>query len=156
MKTIDTLVDMDWFANVGKAIPVSAERLISVADWHQAVASCAEPLWEDVCTEARNDLTIHLNRVCKAEFQSWNEVVNNAKRELAESWKRMRLKLESEGLPEIVAGCVEWDTMHAVACEHYSAWSPPQFFARLLVIYQSGHFPCGWVGTWPEGNLRVF
>lgn len=156
MKTIDALVDMDWFANVGQAIPEIGESVISVADWREAVASCSQPFWEDVCTEARNDLTMHLNSVCKAEFQSWNEVVNNAKRELTDSWKRMREKLESEGLPKTVADCVEWDTMHAVACEHYAAWNPPQFFERLLAIYQTGHFPCGWVGAWPEGRLRVF
>lgn len=156
MKTIDTLADLDWFAKVGQAIPAIGDDVISVADWREAVASCSELLWEHVCTEARNDLTMHLNSVCKAEFQSWNEVLNNAKRELTESWKRMRTKLESEGRPPVIADCVEWDTMHAVACEHYAAWNPPQFFERLLAIYQSGHFPCGWVGTWPEGMLRVF
>ena len=156
MKTIDTLVGMDWFANVAQPIPSIDESVVSVTDWHEAAASCSEPLWEDVCTEARNDLTMHLNSVCKAEFQSWNEVVNNAKRELAAPWKRMRSKLGIEGSPQVVADCVEWDTMHAVACEHYAAWNPPRFFARLLTIYQNGHFPCGWVGTWPEGKFRVY
>jgi len=156
MKTVDSLVDMDWFRNVGKAVPAIGEGLVSVADWREALASCSDPHWEDVCTEARNDVTMHLNRVCNGEFQRWNEVVNNAKRELAPSWKRMRAKLESEGLPQIVADCVEWDTMHAVACEHYAAWNPPQFFERLLAIYRSGHLPCGWAGHWPEGKLRVF
>lgn len=156
MKTIETLVGVDWFSNVGQPIPAIGESVVYISDWREAVASCSEPNWEDVCTEARNDLTMHLNRVCNAEFQSWNEVVNDAKLALAEPWKRMRSKLENEGLPQIVAECVEWDTMHAVACERYAAWNPPRFFERLLSFYQSGHFPCGWVGTWPEGKVRVF
>lgn len=156
MKIINTLADIDWFANAGQAIPEIGEKMTSVADWREAVASCSEPLWEDVTLEARNDLTVHLHSVCKDEFQNWNEVINNAKRALAEPWNRMRAKLESEGLPNVVANCAEWDTLHAVACEHYAAWNPPQFFEHLLAIYQRGHFPCGWAGTWPEGKLRVF
>ena len=156
MKTIDTLVGLDWFASVGQSIPATGKSAVVVSDWREAIASCSESNWEDVCTEARNDLTMHLHSTCKAEFQNWNEVVNDAKRELAQPWKRMRSKLENEGLPQIVADCVEWDTIHAVACEHYAAWNPPRFFERLLIFYQNGHFPCGWIGTWPEGKLRVF
>jgi len=156
MKTIDTLASVDWFSNVGQPFPAVDESADLVSDWREAVVSCSEPNWEDVCTEARNDLTMHLNNVCKAEFQRWNEVVNNVKRELAEPWGRMRSKLETKGLPKVVADCVEWDTMHAVVCEHYAEWNPPRYFERLLAIYQNGHFPCGWIGTWPNGKLRVF
>lgn len=156
MKTIEALTDVEWFSNVGQPSPLGSENVEFVSDWREAIQSCSDASWEDVSTEARNDLTMHLNRVCKRDFQKWNEVVNEAKRELAESWNRMRSKLESEGLPKIVADCVEWDTMHAVACEYYASWNPPQFFERLLSIYQCGHFPCGWAGAWPDGKLRVF
>lgn len=30
------------------------------------------------------------------------------------------------------------------------------FFERLLKIYQSGGWPCGWEGRYPEGTLVVF
>ena len=156
MRIINALVDLDWFANVGQLILSTNESVIPIGNWREAVASCSGALWEDVCMEARNDLSMHLNDVCQTEFQTWNEVVNNSKRELSESWVRMRTKLDSEGLPQVVADCVEWDTIHAVVFEHFAEWSPPRFFEHLLRIYQSGHFPCGWEGSWPEGKLRVF
>jgi hypothetical protein len=30
------------------------------------------------------------------------------------------------------------------------------FFLELFLVYEAGHFPCGWVGEWPHGALRVF
>ncbi len=156
MKAIDVLLKLDWFANVGRPIDSEDKSIVTVTNWREAIASCSDSTWETVCTEAGNDLTMHLNRFCKSEFQDWNSVVNRAKCELAESWRRMRSALKSEGLPDVVAACVEWDTIHAVAREHYAAWSPPMFFERILTIYQSGHFPCGWLGPWPDGKVRIF
>ena len=158
MNTIEILKDIDWFANAGRSLSLSSslEGVASVADWSEAIQSCSDQSWEDVVTEAQNELTLHLNSVCKNEFQEWNEVIQKTKLELAEPWQRMRAKLDEENLPKIMADCVEWDTMHAVAREHYQKWKPPAFFDYLLTIYRSGRFPCGWIGNWPKGNLRVF
>lgn len=30
------------------------------------------------------------------------------------------------------------------------------FYRQQLVWFEAGHFPCGWVGEWPDGVLRVF
>jgi hypothetical protein len=30
------------------------------------------------------------------------------------------------------------------------------FFLELLTVYESGHFPCGWQGEWPQGKLLVY
>jgi len=34
--------------------------------------------------------------------------------------------------------------------------TPCTFFREQLAWYVAGHFPCGWVGEWPEGCHRVF
>jgi hypothetical protein len=30
------------------------------------------------------------------------------------------------------------------------------YFRELLSWFNAGFFPCGWIGNWPEGKLRVF
>lgn len=30
------------------------------------------------------------------------------------------------------------------------------FFRQHLPWFEAGHFPCGWVGEWPDGVIRVF
>ena len=30
------------------------------------------------------------------------------------------------------------------------------YFREQLTWFYAGHFPCGWVGDWPRGRLRVF
>jgi hypothetical protein len=30
------------------------------------------------------------------------------------------------------------------------------YFREQLAWFHSGHFPCGWDGTWPSGRMRVF
>ncbi len=156
MKTIETLVGVDWFANVGQPMLTIFPHANVIADWTAAVDSCSSSTWEDVCTESRNDLTVHLNAVCKDDFQKWNEVVGIAKQELAGPWRQMAQKVHATSLPKVVADCVEWDTMHAFVCEYYAQWKPPTFFSDLLQVYKFGHFPCGWDGDWPTGKLCIF
>ncbi len=31
----------------------------------------------------------------------------------------------------------------------------PGFFMRLLEVYRKGHWPCGWIGEFPDGKLAV-
>lgn len=156
MRILEVIAEIDWFANVGNPIISAGETYIEIANWRDAIASCSEQDWEDVCLNESNLMTTHLNYVCKDSFQRWNDVINDAKLKLDEPWKRMRLKLEQERVPEVVAHCVEWDTVHAVAYEHFASWGPPTFFLRSFAIYRGGNFPCGWQGAWPSGIFKVF
>jgi len=156
MNTLDRILNIDWFTNVGQPIPRDLGDVVPVSSWDQACEKCSDPLWEDVSAEARNDLTTHLNAVCKAEFQGWNRVIDQIKCNLEQPWRRVRQMLDEQGLPMVIADCVEWDTMHAVATEYYSHCNPPPFFLELLVVYEQGHFPCGWDGAFPNGRLVVY
>ena len=52
---------------------------------------------------------------------------------------------------------VQWDVLGAlmensyINCDHKSF-----FFLELLMVYEAGHFPCGWQGKWPEGKLVIY
>lgn len=156
MKTIQAFQNLDWFYDVGNSFEIIGEELVQVANWQKAIASCSDQIWESIGLKISNGLTKHISSVCKPEFQKWNVVVDSAKCELEESFRRLQSKLDAEGLPNVVADCVKWDAVHILAHEYYAAWNPPTIYERLRDIYLCGHFPCGWVGTWPVGKLRVF
>lgn len=156
MKTIDALNSIDWFANVGKPLLAPPPKVVTVSSWHEAIDRCSTLEWENIRIEATNALMIHLRTVCQDVLRHWNDVVRGFRLELAASWERLRDKVECLGLPEIVEHCVQWDTLYVAACEYYACWNPPCFFEELLPLYCSGHFPCGWVGDWPEGSLQFF
>ena len=38
----------------------------------------------------------------------------------------------------------------------YSDFYKADFFIALLEIYLSGHLPCGWNGSYPEGKIMIY
>jgi hypothetical protein len=52
---------------------------------------------------------------------------------------------------------VQWDILAALM-EHAYLGSGHRcfFFLELLSVYEAGHFPCGWIGPWPQGKLVVY
>ena len=147
---------IDWFSNVGLPVVGDPEELVQVTSWAQACESCEGRVWDDVQLDASNNLTAFLSLTCRMEYRKWNTIVNAVKTEFEPAWAKMRRRVKELGLPVTVIHCVQWDTCAAAAEQAYLQWNPPFFFARLMRFYESGHFPCGWVGDWPDGKLLVF
>jgi hypothetical protein len=157
MSAVERIQSIRWFASVGMpaANPCSANA--SISTWDDAVESCRTPAWEQFTLNRVNELTLHLNRTCKIEYQKWNSRIRSVKDQLSRTaWLEMRRLLTAQSIPVIVADCVEWDTLHASMVDLYSAFGPPQFFLDLLQVYERGHFPCGWRETVSGGDLLVF
>ncbi|HKD26343.1 MAG TPA: hypothetical protein VKC66_10620 [Xanthobacteraceae bacterium] len=50
-----------------------------------------------------------------------------------------------------------WDVLGALMENSYlSSRHQAYFFLELLWVYEAGHFPCGWLGDWPDGKLVVY
>ena len=147
-----------WFSSVGSRLPESLNAAnVRARSWKEAVELCDSDCWEGTVTEAHNELTEHLDRVCRSEFQQWNVHIGEVKAHFEQSaWETMENYVATLALPDVVVDCVKWDTMHAVMVERYEKWSPPLFFLELLTVYEAGFFPCGWEGNWPDGNLIVY
>ena len=65
---------------------------------------------------------------------------------------------ESNHLDELIMDLAKWDILHAIVELSYSRFTQegPVFFAELLKVYESGHFPFGWEGQWTDGRLIVY
>jgi hypothetical protein len=61
------------------------------------------------------------------------------------------------GLDLVLVHSVQWDILGALMENSYlGSGHKAFFFLELLLIYEAGHFPCGWEGEWPHGMVRVY
>jgi hypothetical protein len=157
VSVIERIEMIPWFASVGMPLGTFRFRTTNVASWSEAIVSCRSIEWDNFNIDRRNDLTLHLNQECKTEFQKWNEITREVKTQLDQSaWPTMRQFLADNALPDVIAVYSTWDTLSAVMTDKFKSYSPPTFFLDLLPVFEKGHFPCGWQGEWPEGDLVVF
>jgi hypothetical protein len=157
-QTLQTLQRIAWFSRCGK--PVEQDFGLSMrcaSDWSTAAEYFSSPHWEDTTLRARNALTRHLSDKAGGAYQQWNEMTVHAREWLKE--KAMPLvsayRLQ-HNLPPVFCDCVRWDLLSTIMEATYKKWNPPRFFGTLLEVYEAGHFPCGWEGDWPKGQLMIF
>lgn len=61
--------------------------------------------------------------------------------------------MESHKLPKAFSDTVHWDILHACMEIEYSDVRQPAFFSNQVDWYLAGHFPCGWDGSFTEGEM---
>ena len=101
---------IDWFGSVAQSLPrltISLEISQMVYTWDEAVAQCSHPSWEATTLNASNALSLHLNSVCKQEYQCWNKVVESAKATISPGFKYVEDYVAERKLDKVVAECVE-------------------------------------------------
>jgi hypothetical protein len=157
-RTEATLADLQrahWFENVGVKDTDAADILGS---WSEAVASCASPLWEEICTEAQNQYRARLaERNPQFSASQWNEAVRQLRpvtEKLVES--KARDLQQRHSLPQVFVDCVRWDVLGLCLESEFAEVYPPGFFASQGYWYVKGHFPCGWRGPFPKGRLIIY
>ncbi len=151
---------VDSFAHCGHpfALDLSMETE-QVTDLPAAIHSCKEPSWENTELEAQNQLTVWLHLNDRANYRKWNGIVRAHKASIVTSLTDSILKpLQTEhDLDIAVIRKVHWDILGALMENSYlSSGHKAFFFLELFLVYEAGHFPCGWIGNWPHGKLRLY
>lgn len=156
---LDRIRNINWFENCGveSSIVINTPK-IHVESWIDAKEVYQHPDWEDVTLETSNKLTQFLHDNARSQFREWNNLVNASKvfmdNEVTPKIKEFEQEL---GLGQVFIDCVQWDILHAIMEDAYMSCNHNQtFFRDLLTIYESGHFPCGWSGEYPNGSLLVY
>jgi hypothetical protein len=157
------LLTLNWFRRCGAEspahLPFPVQRVSSVAD---AIASSQSDLWADAKTEAQGDLTGYL---AKNHSESYGGHWNRLGDALEERIQREVMPRVNEALgmigAEVLSGAVLLDLTRIALWSAYSKRfrRVPDFFQKLLVVYECGHLPCGWSGAldmWPEGQLVIY
>jgi hypothetical protein len=151
---------IEWFSRCGEPLSLTLSMpVVRVTGWPEAVASCMDGVWENVELEAQNQLTLWLHQHDRQNYQRWNDLVDRFKSAVLnplteERWEPYRRR---NGLDVAVVHSAHWDVLGALMENVYlRSGHRCFFFLELLSVYEAGHFPCGWVGEWPQGNLVVY
>lgn len=145
-----------WFEKCGQPFTQSLNISVTwVNDWQSASIFFLNPEWRNTTLEARNALTAYLAKMYQKEYQDWNTLVREAKSTLQDVFEKVATYQQEHKLNNKFSDCVRWDILAIVMESTYKHCNPPIFFSKLLTIYENGHFPCGWRGEWPNGNLIV-
>lgn len=156
-RTTSTLAELeqkDWFANVGKR---DSDRVTFLGNWKEAVASCQSEEWISLCQEAANQYRSRLAERDMERFRLWNERVRELKAVTVPLVLRKTEKVvQANQLPKHFVDMIQWDILHLCMEAEYADVFPPGFFASQAYWYLNGHFPCGWNGDFPKGQLVVY
>jgi hypothetical protein len=151
----DRFESVRWFSAVGSASEeasgLDGRRVESVEEASRLFSSAE---WEAVTADAASRLSEWLNARCKEDFQRWNVLARDVKAGFGSSLiPAARTAVAQLSINPVLVDCATWDVLHAVMEAIYADCRPPRFFADLLAVYEAGHVPCSWSGSWPQGTL---
>ena len=154
---LDRLSQIDWLARCGQSLPKYAIHCIPVVSWSDASRLCLDGSWEKAGDDARSALTEYLTTRYPAKYQGvWNKKVRELRPKIESAIvPKLKAAQQMHGFGDGVIDCIKWDVLHALMTSSYLDCDPPMFYLQLFEVYESGHFPCGWLGSWPKGQLQV-
>lgn len=153
-QTIATFDRIPWFRNVGKN---NVPKVKVLGSWAEAVEHCSSLHWENFTLEALNEYREILAARDPARWDSWNELTAEVEQVLIPLIKGFTHDVtRANKLPPVFEECVLWDLLGTCLEVEFSDVCPPIFFSGLAHYYARGHFPCGWAGSFPAGQLVVY
>ncbi len=156
--TLQELENASWFSRVGNMTGIKyPEKILMLSSWKEAIDYCSSIEWENLRLEARERFRGMLMRKDKERWRQWNQVVESVKPTVADLVERKTgAVVDQFKLPQVFVSRVRWDVLSLLMESEYSDVQPPGFFASNAFWYVNGHFPCGWVGKFPEGRLVLY
>lgn len=151
---------INWFAHCGEPLRLNLTMdVLQVKTWSQALEVCKTSDSDNASLEAQNQLTGYLAKQYPDLYRTWNDFVKDYKsRIIAPLTIQKILPFCSQNNLDIeVMYSVQWDILGALMENTYMSIHHRAFyFLELLMMYEEGHFPCGWSGAWPQGKLVIF
>jgi hypothetical protein len=152
--TLEELRGVDWFSCVGMR---DTDGVEFVSSWAEAIESCSSLEWENLCLEASNQYRERLLERSPDRFRQWNSIVGELKpiTQLLVRQKAVNV-IDQNQLPKVFLDTVDWDILGLCMEAEYADVYPPGFYASQAYWYLHGHFPCGWRGNFPKGNIIIY
>ncbi len=127
-----------------------------LASWEEAVETIAES--EGFFVRRRNDLTSFLFEHALRRYKEWNHIAA-----LVESETRTEVNRRIDCLTEIdeehkdaIRARTYWSISNACMEVEYGDILEPGFYFSLVQGFCDGHFPCGYVGDFPNGSAVLY
>jgi hypothetical protein len=161
---VERVCRVPWLSRVG------ASELLAVPDWTteqvvgvRAAETALDEDWQRIMEAATGDLQAFLFGQARSEHQRWNEYVAAANKVLRENvMPAAGAALAAAGLTGRSESILRWQMRTCLIELTLQGIGVPEFFVKVLGIYEGGHLPCGWQGRLPDslngdqGRAAVF
>ena len=155
---LDRLNKINWFSNCGQDNISKQCQLITSKT--ECVDYFEAPGWEELTLEASNKLSEYLDANYNTEYQEWNEFADAGRQFIKQKLEpKFIIFKENNSFSDVFVDCVKWDILHIIIYFQYNDLFKDAFpfYSEIFNFYETGHFPCGWVGDeWPNGKFVVF
>lgn len=151
---LEQLEDAEWFSSVGRPTESS---VLNVPSWHEAMATRATEEWDEALLGGANQIRQGLGVQHNDRYQEWNAIVHEAMPSIQQLIaKKTAPTLSTVSLPPYFNAMVQGDIVHMCVEMAYVNIVPAGFYSGLAEWYCQGHFPCGWIGAYPNGKLIIY
>lgn len=151
--------NINFFKNCNSDVCIEFDFVIRrVNDWAEAESFFSSDEWEGVTLEFRNELTEYIHGKNKNIYNYWNEYAGDGREFIAENIEHSLSAYQvNNNLDPVFLDCVNWDLLNSMLYLQYSnvLTELPDFYNKLLMVYEAGHYPCGWEGDYMKGNLII-
>jgi len=110
--------------------------------------------WDNISLDAANHLRNEVFIKDKGVFRDWNKYSTDARNFIKDHIiTNIHLDLSQE-----VISYNRWDLIHLVLYFQFKLLlniNIIDFYEKEFLIYRDGHFPCGWIGNYPNGTFSV-
>lgn len=161
-KNILTIVhDIPWFTNCGKRTEISLDfryEFINKSDMFKSISGIK---WDNIENEEFNKLYdwFRTSSICL----DWEKTVKSIRNENIPELDKSVLEIINETFgknSKLVIDSFHYDLLMIIMKltieKKYFSEHEPMFFNNILAVYQAGHFPCGWCGEYPEGEILIY
>lgn len=151
----------DWFSKVGKA---NSKKLSRASSWEEAF-QLSSPEEESMQFGSFGDYFHDLNNACGSFAaktdrdlfnRDWNRLVTRSDKLLSEFFKTVVFKkIPSNGRPKLFCSLVEYGFSMELTLLAFCGRS----FKELTFhnsLFLEGFCPCGYQGSYPDGNLILY
>jgi hypothetical protein len=156
---VKDILSCNWLSNSG----ISQDVIPDVdCDWikdrSHVIKNFKSIKWENICLEARNDVTGYLAKNNTDSYNdNWNILVRKVKADIIPKViDSITEQLRKHELPEEISDNIKMDIVSILVVLSYKEYCLSPFYEKLLEIYKSGHLPCGWDGKYPLGKFEVY
>ncbi|MBN2371633.1 MAG: hypothetical protein JXO72_14215 [Vicinamibacteria bacterium] len=156
VSAFETLSETEWFKHVGEMVSAKGE-IVSVGSWQESIVPLID---EDGKIYGPNGHLLKPSNLCIEVIESeryhdlWQLAGSDAF-DYCDVLSHIPDSLpafQQDFIDEYVYEFVSFLLAEIVGSDVVGT----TYFREMLSWFYAGHFPCGWVGVWPEGRMRVY
>lgn len=154
----EKLLEIDWLVHCGNQEVIGiTNNYVYIKDTEDIRKMLKSVKWDNICNKAIGDLTEYLSIHHSKKYHFWNPMVDEAKDSIiANNSDIVKERCKILGIPEEMFYNIRMDIVNIALAYSYKEYYESEFYKDMLKIYELGHLPCGWVGSYSNGKFKVY